>query len=149
MKQAANTRYFKSPSARQPRHKRIPLPTLGAYQVGRAVRTWLEGHAGIACIALGWVFAFAAAAASPEATVPEEYSAAFMLLFCAIATISFGVGWVFRSERERGSSNRVEAFDMTSEELANRVSGCRVGIMKEPGIEVLEGLGKGAGHGSV
>jgi len=88
-----------SPSAHKPHGKHAPLSVLAEYQGGR-VRTWLENNTGIACVAIGWLFAFATIAIVPEleAPIPDDFYTAIVLLCFAIALISFGVGWMYRNE---------------------------------------------------
>jgi hypothetical protein len=58
----------------------------------------LEKNAGLASIAAGWALAIVAIAMSPDVHVPEEAWAPVALMACAMALISFGVGWMFRDE---------------------------------------------------
>ena len=91
---------IQSPSARQPRIKHVSPPLLDANQVGRAVRTWLINRPGLACIAIGWAFAFAGIAASSGNLTSEEALAPIALLVFAVSLISFGAGCMFRDETD-------------------------------------------------
>ena len=90
----------KRPPARKPRNRRVSLtPSLGApveHKGGRRVRAWLSKNTGLVCIAVGWVFAFAALA------VPKTHDnvlALFELAVAATAFFFFGLGWIVRGER--------------------------------------------------
>ena len=100
MYQTANEpiQYKKRPlyrqTAREPRNKRVSLPSHANHQGGR-VRSWLTRNAGLVCIAVGWVLAFSLF------VVPKssEYATTIVELgVFGAAFFGFGIGWIVRSE---------------------------------------------------
>ena len=94
-----NKKPTKRPPARKPRNRRVSLtPSLGApveHQGGR-VRAWFAKNAGLFCIAVGWIFAFAAIALPKT----HENAASLIELACfGSAFFGFGLGWIVRDER--------------------------------------------------
>ena len=90
--------HIKSPFARKLHAERPSLSAPGEHQVGRCARTRPPRNAGLLCIAIGWVFAFAGITVSSGTPNPEEIMAPIGLLACSVAWIMFGVGWTFRDE---------------------------------------------------
>jgi len=99
MYQTANEpiQYKKRPlyrqTAREPRNKRVPLPSHAKNQGGR-VRSWLGNNIWLAFIAVGWAFAFAGEFA--PMVIDHTSSAVFAASFFGL-----GIGWIMRDEREK------------------------------------------------
>jgi hypothetical protein len=89
------------PPARKPHGKHAPNPSMPAGDQGGRARVWLHGNEWIASIALGWVFAFACIAITPESRMSDGFQVPVILLTFAIALIAYGVGWKVRDERDR------------------------------------------------
>lgn len=103
MYQTANEpiQYKKRPlyrqTAREPRNKRVPIPSHAKNQGGR-VRSWLGNNVGLLSIAIGWVLTFAMLLVAQDAECIETADA---IAVVACAFFGFGLGWIMRDEREK------------------------------------------------
>lgn len=92
------------PPARKPRNRRVARSfSMPAEHQGGRVRAWLAKNAGLFCVAVGWIFAFAAIA------IPKthENAASLVELVCfGAAFFGFGLGWIVRDETGGGDADQ-------------------------------------------
>ena len=88
----------KRPPARKPRNRRVSSFSMPVEHQGGRVRAWFAKNAGLLCIAVGWIFAFALIA------IPKTHENAAFIIELAVfgsAFFGFGLGWIVQDERHK------------------------------------------------